>query len=258
MKADLCKAFCGDLIVREVPDGLAVSTTFRRDDGDAVGFYVVPTGAGLFRIEDDGTTVPFLVESGVDFTTETRRRALATLLQEYDAIYDEDAATIRTESVTMDDLPRAAMSFVALMLRMGDFQLLSQDKVASTFREDAARRVREALDGRAMIRENEPVSRDLSEIVPDMVIEAQGRPPVALFFGVSPSRIYEAIMLHMTASYEAHCDVSVVALLESESVVSQELRRRAANRLAAVPVYRHDEAAAVTRIAQEAVGPRLH
>src|SRR3546814_12153485 len=85
--------------------------------------------------------------------------------------------------VKEDAVPRAAMRFVALLLRMDDCLLLTQERVASTFKEDAAKRVREALEGRAVIRENEPVSEALGEVTPDMVLETSNRSPVALFFG---------------------------------------------------------------------------
>ena len=60
MKADLCQAFCNDITVTEVPAGLAVSTAFRRDDGDKVSFYVVTEDSGDIRLEDDGATIPQL------------------------------------------------------------------------------------------------------------------------------------------------------------------------------------------------------
>lgn len=41
MKEALCQAFCGDLKLTDVPVGFAVTTTFRRDDGDSVAFYLV-------------------------------------------------------------------------------------------------------------------------------------------------------------------------------------------------------------------------
>ena len=75
MKEELCTAFCNDITVTDVPVGLAVSTAFRRDDGDKVSFYVVSDNGGKVHIEDDGATIPYLEEAGVDFETETRSRA---------------------------------------------------------------------------------------------------------------------------------------------------------------------------------------
>jgi hypothetical protein len=258
MKEALCKAFCGDLSVRSVPDGLAIKTGFRNRDGDAVSFFVVPVADGKFRVEDDGTTVPFLIESGVDFATETRSRALTELLHDYGATFDVDEMTIHSDAMPDSEIPRAALKFVALMLRMNDFLLLSQDHVASTFKEDAKSRIIAELAGRATIRENEPVAPSLAEVTPDMVLEVPKRPPVALFFGTTSQRINDAIFLQMAALHEAHFPLSVMVLLESEAVISMDLRRRATNRLAAVPVYRRDESAAVARVAREALGAMLH
>src|SRR3546814_17426429 len=102
------------------------------------------------------------------------------------------------------------MRFVALLLRIEEFLLLTQERVASTFKEDAAKRVREALEGRAVIRENEPVSEALGEVTPDMVLETSNRSPFALFFGTSAQRVNDAVFLQLAALL-AHIDVSVVA-----------------------------------------------
>jgi hypothetical protein len=61
MKEELCKEFCNQIQVRQVPSGLAVGTSFIGPDGDPIGFYVVgPDDSGRFRIEDSGATVPIL------------------------------------------------------------------------------------------------------------------------------------------------------------------------------------------------------
>jgi hypothetical protein len=254
MKADLCRAFCDDITVTEVPAGLAVSTAFRRDDGDRVSFYVLKDDEGRVRLEDDGATIQQLEAAGVDFDTDTRRRGLEGLLSSVDGYFDVDEGTIKTRSFTPEELARRALDFVGVMIRMNDFLLLTQEKVASTFKEDAAARIRSAVGDRAKIRENEPVSPKLAEVRPDMVIEHDARPPVAIFFGNSIARVNDAIFLHFAAMVEAKQDVAVVALLEDDHSISNELRRRATNRLATVPVYRDDEEAAVARIAREALG----
>jgi hypothetical protein len=146
------------------------------------------------------------------------------------------------------------MRFVSLMLRMNDFLLLTREKVASTFKEDAARLLRERVGDRAEIYEGNPVSASLQDTVPDMVLRAPMRRPVALFFGTSEKRVYEAILLQMQALYEAKEDIAVVALLESDSVINRDLRRRASNRLEALPSYRGDELEAIHRIEREVLG----
>jgi hypothetical protein len=254
MKTELCQAFCNDITVTEVPAGLAVSTAFRRDDGDRVSFYVIKAEDGRFRLEDDGATIQQLEAAGVDFETDTRRRGLESLLTSVDGHFDTADGTIKTRSFPEAELAKRALDFVGVMIRMNDFLLLTQEKVASTFKEDAAELIRTAVAGRAAVRENEPVSSRLAEVRPDMVIEASTRPPVAIFFGNSIARVNDAIFLHLTALHEVKQDLSVVALLEDDHSIPNELRRRASNRLATVPVFREDEDAAVARIAREALG----
>lgn len=256
MREALCKAFCGDLTLTDVPAGYAVSTAFRRDDGDSVGFYIVKDEfrPGVFRIEDDGTTIPFLEEAGVEFSTEARSEAFAALLDSHQVEFDEDEMLLHTRPLREEDVPSAAMKFVAFMLRVNDFLLLTRDKVASTFKEDAARMLRERVGNKAIIEEGVPVSSAMADNIPDIVLRAGARRPVAVFFGSSPQRVYDAILLQMQALYEAEEDIAVIALLENDGVVNRDLRRRAANRLTALPSFRGDEVEAIHRIEREAVG----
>src|SRR3546814_4298870 len=99
-------------------------------------------------------TLPQLMESGVDFDAETRAKALGTLLSEYDVAYDQEEAPLHTYPVKEDAVPRAAMRFLALLLRSDDFLLLTQERVASTFKENDAKGVREALEDRKNTRLN--------------------------------------------------------------------------------------------------------
>lgn len=259
MKEALCQAFCGDLKLTDVPVGYAVTTAFRRDDGDSVAFYLVrdKTRAGVYRIEDDGTTIPFLEGAGVEFSTETRADAFSALLDAHGVEFDEDEMLLHTGNMKEAELPKAAMRFLSFMLRINDFLLLTKDKVASTFKEDAANRILERLEGKAEIEQDKQVSPMLSDTIPDMVIRVVGRSPVAVFFGTSAQRVNDAIFLQMQALYEVGEPVQVIALLERENVIGHDLRRRAANRLSALPIYRDDEVTAITRIEREAMGQTL-
>src|SRR5215468_73310 len=165
MKEELCRAFCNEISVKEVPVGLAVSTPFRRSDGDAISFYVVnnTTLPGIAHLEDDGETMPYLEACGVDFETQTRKKAFDALLNEYGAEYDENENIIRTPNLKEQDLPRAALGFVTLLLRLFDFLLLTQEHVESTFKEDATKRIKRTVGDRATILENVPISDRLTE-----------------------------------------------------------------------------------------------
>jgi hypothetical protein len=256
MKEELCRAFCNEISVTEVPVGLAVSTPFRRGDGDAVAFYVVrrTTPPGVGHLEDDGQTIPYLQACGVDFGTQTRRKALEALLVEYGAVYDEDENVIRTPDLKEQDLPRAALGFVALLLRLFDFLLLTRERVENAFKEDATRGLKQAIGDRAIIHENVPVSERLTEVIPDLIVTAPGRDPVAIFLSQSAARVYDAIFLQMAALYETKEPLSVVALLETEDTLNSTMHRRARNRLSAVTTWEGDQAAAIQRIEREILG----
>ncbi len=253
---ELCRAFCNEIAVKQVPVGLAVRTPFRYSDGDAIGFYIVRDKdlPGLVRLEDDGKTIPYLEACGVDFETQTREKAFSALLAEHNAEYDPIEATIRTPLMKEGLAPAAALRFVALLIRLADFLLLREEHVESTFKEDAAKRIKQTIGSRARISEQELVSHRLTEITPDMVIRAQNRDPVAVFLAQSPPRVFEAIILQMAALYEAKEPLSVIALLEAESSVSREMQKRASNRLAAVTFWKGDETASMQRIEREVLG----
>jgi hypothetical protein len=256
MKEEICRAFCNEIFVREVPAGLAISTPFRRSDGDAISFYVIKTDtvSGVARLEDDGQTMPYLEACGVDFETSTRKKAFDELMAEYGAIYDEAENVIRTPNMREAELPYAALRFAALLLRLYDFLLLTQEHVESTFKEDATKQIRAAIGDRAAIKESEPVSPKLTEVIPDLVIRAPHRDPVAIFLSQSATRVHEAIFLQMAALYEAKEDVAVVALLETEATLTRQMHTRARNRLTAVTSWEGDQIAAIQRIEREAIG----
>lgn len=256
MKEELCRAFCNEISVKEIPAGLAIGTPFRRSDGDVIAFYVIRTDTvpGMARLEDDGQTIPYLEACGVDFETSTRKKAFEALLTEYGAEYDEGENIIKTPIMREAELPLAALRFSALLLRLYDFLLLTQEHVESTFKEDAKRRIRTVIGPRAAIQEDVVVSPELTEITPDLLITAAGRDPVAVFLAQSTIRVQDAIILQMAALYEAKQPLSVVALVESQNTLTRDMHRRAGNRLAAVTTWEGDQIAAIQRIEREAIG----
>jgi len=254
LKEQLCKAFCDQLQLREVPAGLAVSTAFSFSDSEPVGFYVVgPDALGRFRIEDDGNTIPMIEAEGIDLDTTTRQDALDALLTEYGVRYDEEKGELTTLPLSAKQVPAAAFKFVALLLRLQDLVLLTPERAASTFREDATKAIRDALGGRADIRENAPIAPGI-EFPADLIIRAGQREPVAVFLAMSEQRVLEAVVAQMAVTYEAHSPCSVIALLEKDSSVTRKMRTRASNRLTAMPIYDGDQRAAIQRIEREVLG----
>ena len=258
MKDELCKAFCDELLVRDVPAGLAVSTAFDGLGGEPLGFYVIgPDEAGRYRLEDDGTTMPLIEAEGADLDNKTRAEAFSAMLNEYGAAYNEASGELHTPSLTQDQLPLAAMRFVALLLRLQDLVLLTPERVASTFRQDAILAIQGVLAGSdAEIKEDEPIAPTI-EFPADLMLSAPNRDPVAIFLAATDQRLLEAVVAQMAAMYETRTACSVIALLDRDTSVTRKMRRHAANRLTAVTYYEGDESAAITRIQREVLGPHI-
>ena len=255
MKIELCTAFCDGIIVSKVKVGLAVSTAFVRGDGDKVSFYVIDVPGGQVRLEDDGATVPTLEAAGVDFTTETRARAIEELLGGAEAFFDEEEMLIKTEPFDRDAIGEKALRFVAALVRFEDFLLLTEERVASTFKQDAALAIRDEVGDSAKIEENTPFAFD--SVKPDMVLRAPERRALAVFLGNSPNRVHDAIFLQMAAN-EANEDIAVIALLERKLTISNDLYQRVTNRVTSVGIWEGDEKASVSRIGREVVGISVH
>ena len=123
-KEAICEAFCGQVEVHRVPAGLAIKTPFETSDGDYIGFYVVKSGEGLYRLEDSGVAVPLLEAAGISLKDGVRGDAFQRLLAEYEAECDMDTFELHSRSMAESQIPEASLRFVALLLRIQDFILL--------------------------------------------------------------------------------------------------------------------------------------
>jgi hypothetical protein len=256
MKDELCAAFCHDLQVTQVPAGLAVGTAFQKSDGDNIEFYVVgPDSAGMYRVQDDGATVPYLEACGADLGVQARAEAFNEILSEYDVTYDEATSEIVSDLIPRELVPKAGLRLVAALLRLQDLVLMTRERAENTWVQEAKRDLEKAVAGRATIDYDAAVFPALSDYPADAVVKAENRAPVAVFFGTGDSKVYEALLLQSGAKYEFHIDVQVVVILEKDSGVTRKARLRADNHLI-VPRYRGAERDAIGRIMEAAVGER--
>jgi len=252
IKQEICKAFCGALSVREVPAGLAVGTGYAGMSGDAIGFYIVgPNTSGKYTIEDNGLLIPAIESEGAELTNKTRREAFNSLLEDYSVQFDDDSGELKTGPVSSSEVPLAALRFTAFLLRVQDLVLMSVERAASTFKEDATRLITELASNRVKIEHDFVIHEKLKEFPADLGLIPRDGQPVALFFGISDAKVLEALLLQ---SYAANQGIpcSVVAMLETESAISKKTRQRAHNHLDTVPYFREDERAACVRVLKEA------
>ena len=255
MKDAICKAFCDDILVRQVPAGLAVSAAFVGADGDRLGFYILgPDNQGQYRVEDDGMVVPVLEASGADFTSDTRQTAFNSLLAEYAATFSEEERTISINGLSEDEIPEMALAFSALLLRVQDMMLMTYERVASTFKEEVSARIYEMMKGQANVESDTPIHPELIESPQaDLVIRAKGRDPVAVFIVLSDKHLLESMLLATDAAYHFNVPCSVVSLIESDSSVSRKTLKLAMSRVSPM-FYRGQEKASMAGIVKESLG----
>jgi hypothetical protein len=249
----ICKAFCADVRINPFKGGFGVSTPFQSGDGDVIGYYVLgPDADQNYRIVDNALTVALFESDGATLDSETRLSAFNEILGAYDAIYDEDDGEISIDNVKFGNLERRSLDFMALLLRLQDMYLLTQERTKNTFLEDVENKLNSLdVDG-LKIQKDQPVSSILVDVIPDYLLTREGQEtPVALFVVNQGEKLWQAMHLKLVAEHEYGTPLSVVALLQSDKIGSSKLRSKADNRLDAVPKWEDDEVAAIGRILRE-------
>lgn len=252
-KDDICNAFCGQIIVRDVPVGLAVQTPFALQDGDLLGFYVVKSSEGdEFRLEDSGHLVPMIEAGGANLETGTRAKEFRALLDEYGAEYDSDSMEICSGFMAAEEIPAAAVQFVAMLLRVQDLQLLRADVVENTFKDDVKAAISNMLGDVADIEFDAPPAPELADYSADIVLRSKKTgATAAVYLGTTEGHVSEAVSAWLEAQLKS-CGVKISMLCETEKPpVTHKLMRRATNRLDSVSYFRDDETAAIEKIARQ-------
>lgn len=237
----ICEAFCEALDIRPVPVGFAVKTPYIDSDGDPLLLYFVRDELrNRWKIEDDGTRVPWLEACGVDISGKARGDAFSTLLNEYDAFFDQDTKTIYTAPLNDSELGAAAIKFSALLLRLQDMALLSPQIVRSTFRDDAIASIHASFAGVARVEEYASIGTGFIGHEADVVISAKDAPPLAVYLATSEERTLQALVIKMEAEKYRHVPATIVLLVERAKAnpVKETTYSLAMSRLDAVLSYR--------------------
>ncbi len=256
LKEQICRAFCENVHVTAFKGGLAIGTPYKNFvTGDPIGIYALGPRDGVYRLVDNALTIAFLEAEGVSLETASRREALSQILEQHGAAYDEEMSEVFLEGVTEEALPTRVLEFSALLLRLNDLVHLTVERVKNTFEDDLRSALRAEMEKRHIrYVEGQPVSDQLNEISPDMVFYPEARDAVALFIATSDSKLWQAMLLRVIADSEKHVPLSVVAVLETDTSVSQKVRIQADNRLDAIPRYKSGPNDTIQRIARVVVG----
>ena len=228
---DICKAFCQPIALHSVPIGYALRTPFRGNDGDPITVYIRrdnTTPEERFRLEDDGQTIGFLETSGVDFDTDSRFSALAEMLREYDAHYDEQDVVIHTQYLHVEEIANACVRFTALLLRLSDLLLLSPGRVRRTFRDDLIELVTQQF-GEEAIRLNSPLNPSMKDYVIDIVVRSSDGRALAIYAATSESKALEALLF--SRECRDHNITNVRSMLILENPKPRDIRNRTLSRV---------------------------
>lgn len=256
LREALCSSFCGDLTVREVPAGLAVSARFEAADGDRLGCLIERSEAG-WRLSDDGALLGDLEGYGVDVRKGARAEFLARALRPAGSRVDFDTLQIVAEGEGLL-APENVLAFLAAMSRAQDVAFWTRERVRSTFKEDAIEALRRVLGDAADVQSAAAVDGRLTEFPADVVIRPHrsggGGAVTAVFLVQAMEGLQEALLLALELRGQQRRDVRVAALIEDGSLnMSAAKAVRAVNRIDAVSFFRNDEHEAAFRIARTAI-----
>lgn len=255
LRGALCSTFCGDLTVREVPAGLAVSAMFEGADGDRLGCLVEKKDLG-WRLSDDGAFLGDLEGYGVDVRKGGRADFLLRSLRPAGARVDPDTLQIVAD-IDRQLTPADVLRFLTALSRSQDVAFWTKERIRSTFKEDATRALREALVDVAEIQSAAAVDPSLAEFPADLIIRPRGGHEgrvTAVFLVQAIDALQEALLLALELRAQQRVDIRVAALVEDGSLNMGAAKAvRAVNRIDAVSFFRNDERAAVSKIARTAV-----
>jgi Domain of unknown function DUF1828 len=228
---EICRALCAGLAMREVPIGYAIRTPFQKLDGDAIGVYLRREigSPGLLRLEDDGGTIASLEEDGVSFASETRSDALNVLLHQYNAQFDENTMIIHTDYLPESRIPANFAKFMALLIRLQDLRLLSQDRVRELFKDDVRLMLSKHFGGQIEILEDEKPNHLLPDYVADFVLRSPSGETLALFAASSETKALEALLLWQELARRRLTNVHSMAIFEGAK--PQKIKSRTMSRL---------------------------
>lgn len=257
LEKSICKLFCGDLSVKALPSGIAITTTFRDQSSDPVACFMDQDEDGWY-LADDGNFLSDTIARGIEIRNGSRKTFLDSVLDPVDAWCDLSNYEIRTYS--RPDAPNAndILRFITALMRARDVTFWSQERVKSTFKEDAFQALVERFSERADVLRSAAVDDSLQEFPSDAVLRPKSPSPklptTAVFFVQALDTMNEALMLWMEARAQQRTDIRVAALIENGTInLSSYKAQRAFNRIDATAIFRGDERAAIDRIERTAL-----
>jgi hypothetical protein len=253
LRDSICKSFCGDLSIKALPAGIAITTTFRDAASDPIACFIEQDNGGWY-IADDGHFLPDTLARGIDVQSGPRKDFLDRILAPAGAWCDLQNLEIRTSLQQSVPRPDEILRFITALVRARDVTFWSRERIKSTFKEDAYQALVERFSGRAEVLRSSPVDASMQEFPADAIVRPRDQSPAsppttAVFFVQVLDTMNEALMLWMEAREQDRRDIRVAALIENGTInLSSYKAQRAFNRIDATAIFRGDEKAALDRI----------
>jgi len=228
---DICKAFCQPIALHSLPIGYALRTPYRGTDCDPITICIRRDDAASeerFRLEDDGQTIGFLEASGVDFDTDSRFTALAEMLREHDAYYDQDEVLIHTQYLDPSEIPSACVRFTALLLRLNDLLLLAPGRVRRTFFEDVVELVKDQF-GETAVQLRAPLNAAMKDYIVDIIVRSPDGRTLAIYAATSETKALEALLFSRECKDQNVPNVRSMLILENPK--PRDIRNRTLTRV---------------------------
>ena len=259
MKSDalkdlLCRTFCSELSVREVPAGLAFSGVFKDALGDRIAGYLVQD-QGAQYLSDDGAFLADLDAANVAVFDGARAAFLERVLTPANAFADPETFEIRTHAFEGEPPGSAVVEFLAALVRAHDVGFWSQERVRSSFVADVIAAMAHRFAGIATIDVNTFVDSRFADFPADAVIRPLHHGAVtAVFVAQTIDKLTEAMLLAQELRIRRESGTRVVAVIEDIKGFPLQGRKaqRAMNRIQGTVFYRGDEDGALDRLAEVA------
>jgi len=250
LEKSLCSSFCESITVNPTPSGLAVSAFLTDESHDRIGFYVVEDADGV-HLEDDGDYLSRLIAQGLDIDRGSRANFIESVLSRANAYIDPDTYEIKTLSFAPDQITKHVPNFLGALFRVRGVDYWTQDRVASTFKEDVYNALVKKLGNAANVFRDEIVDSAFTDFPCDITIAPKNTGRKTAVFTVSSSeKLTEALTLKQEAIIKGRDDIVVAAVIESfpSNNISSRKFQRAINRSVAFSIYDGEEDAAINRI----------
>lgn len=251
LQEQICNAFCSEINVREVPLGFAVSAPFNWLSGDKILFYARRNGSSV-RIEDSGSTIFDLETAGVALNSTNRAEIIENLQNEYGILFDDHEVVFHTGWLDQSLVGAASIRLLAFLHRLQDLLFLSQNRVASTFKEDLAKAIEERFRGIASITFDDAPSQKLSYYTADICIRDKDGKTTAVFAGTSDYKVLDAVLY--SKELELHHIDNVIPFLIYENAtpakISRDAQKKALNSELKLAAWEGGQVEVINKIAK--------